>query len=125
MLSNRNCFKLLVKMISASPIARCPSFKFLTMQMARWAPVAAITGAAVAITVAAAAKSLRRPAAKSMFLRRLRRRAVSMAVAMATVMAAAMAAVMVASVMVTAVMVAAVIVAAVMVVGNLWIKSWL
>ena len=33
MLSNRNCFKLLVKMISASPIARCPSFKFLTMQM--------------------------------------------------------------------------------------------
>src|SRR5476651_1014178 len=30
MLSNRNCFKLLVKMISASPIARCPSFKFLT-----------------------------------------------------------------------------------------------
>jgi len=40
MLSNRNCFKLLVKMISASPIARCPSFKFLTMQMqpsASWA----------------------------------------------------------------------------------------
>ena len=33
MLSNRNCFKVLVKMISASPIARCPSFKFLTMQM--------------------------------------------------------------------------------------------
>src|SRR5216683_325866 len=33
MLSNRNCFKLLVNMISASPIARCPSFKFLTMQM--------------------------------------------------------------------------------------------
>jgi hypothetical protein len=33
MLSNRNCFKLLVKMISASPIAGCPSFKFLTMQM--------------------------------------------------------------------------------------------
>ena len=33
MLSNRNCFKLLVKMISAFPIARCPSFKFLTMQM--------------------------------------------------------------------------------------------
>src|SRR5882724_2609715 len=33
MLSNRNCFKLLVKMISASPIARCPSFKFLTTQM--------------------------------------------------------------------------------------------
>src|SRR5467141_1016364 len=33
MLSNRNCFKLLVKMIAASPIARCPSFKFLTMQM--------------------------------------------------------------------------------------------
>jgi hypothetical protein len=32
-LSNRNCFKLLVKMISAFPIARCPSFKFLTMQM--------------------------------------------------------------------------------------------
>src|SRR5205814_7880206 len=32
MLSNRNCFKLLVKMITASPIARCPSFKFLTMQ---------------------------------------------------------------------------------------------
>src|SRR6267154_94306 len=32
-LSNRNCFKLLVKMIAASPIARCPSFKFLTMQM--------------------------------------------------------------------------------------------
>src|SRR5229473_1912616 len=31
MLSNRNCFKLLVKMISASPIARCPSFKFLMM----------------------------------------------------------------------------------------------
>jgi hypothetical protein len=31
-LSNRNCFKLLVKMISAFPIARCPSFKFL-MQM--------------------------------------------------------------------------------------------
>ena len=25
MLSSRNCFKLLVKMISASPIARCPS----------------------------------------------------------------------------------------------------
>src|SRR6267378_2729758 len=40
MLSNRNCFKLLVKMIAASPIARCPSFKFLTMQMepsASWA----------------------------------------------------------------------------------------
>ncbi|SRR6266478_7026556 len=40
MLSNRNCFKLLVKMITASPIARCPSFKFLTMQMqppASWA----------------------------------------------------------------------------------------
>src|SRR5882724_13530098 len=40
MLSNRNCFKLLVKMISASPIAGCPSFKFLTMQMqpsASWA----------------------------------------------------------------------------------------
>src|SRR3982075_734699 len=33
MLSSRNCFKLLVKMISASPIAGCPSFKFLTMQM--------------------------------------------------------------------------------------------
>src|SRR5467141_3063449 len=33
MLSNRNCFKLLVKMISASPIAGCPSFKFLTIQM--------------------------------------------------------------------------------------------
>src|SRR5216684_5043781 len=32
-LSSRNCFKLLVKMISASPIAGCPSFKFLTMQM--------------------------------------------------------------------------------------------
>src|SRR5712691_6323090 len=123
MLSNRNCFKLLVKMISASPIARCPSFKFLTMQMARWAPVAAITGAAVAITVAAAAKSLRRPAAKSMFLRRLRRRAVSMAAVM--VAAVMVAAVMVAAVMVAAVMVAAVIVAAVMVVGNLWIKSWL
>ena len=29
MLSNRNCFKLLVKMISASPIARCPSFQIL------------------------------------------------------------------------------------------------
>src|ERR1700676_4339776 len=27
-LSNRNCFKLLVKMITASPIARYPSFKF-------------------------------------------------------------------------------------------------
>src|SRR5260370_16701899 len=25
---NRNCFKLLVKMITASPIARYPSFKF-------------------------------------------------------------------------------------------------
>jgi hypothetical protein len=40
MLSNRNCFKLLVKVITASPIARCPSFKFLTMQMqpsASWA----------------------------------------------------------------------------------------
>jgi hypothetical protein len=40
MLSNRNCFKLLVKMISASQIARCPSFKFLTTQMqpfASWA----------------------------------------------------------------------------------------
>src|SRR5882762_3504173 len=40
MLSNRNCFKLLVKMIATSPIARCPSFKFLTMQMepsASWA----------------------------------------------------------------------------------------
>ena len=38
MLSNRNCFKLLVKMITASPIARCPSFKFLTMQPpASWA----------------------------------------------------------------------------------------
>ena len=37
---HRNCFKLLVKMITASPIARCPSFKFLTMQMqpsASWA----------------------------------------------------------------------------------------
>jgi hypothetical protein len=33
MLSNRNCFKLLVKMISASQIARCPSFKSLTMQV--------------------------------------------------------------------------------------------
>ena len=33
MLSSRNCFKLLVKMISAFPIARCPSFKFLTMPM--------------------------------------------------------------------------------------------
>src|SRR5882672_10830866 len=33
MLSNRNCFKVLVKMISASPIARCPSFKFLTTQI--------------------------------------------------------------------------------------------
>src|SRR5882724_889329 len=33
MLSSRNCFKLLVKMISTSPIAGCPSFKFLTMQM--------------------------------------------------------------------------------------------
>src|SRR6266852_1820796 len=32
-LSSRNCFKLLVKMISASPIAGCPSFKFFTMQM--------------------------------------------------------------------------------------------
>src|SRR6266571_3487952 len=43
MLSNRNCFKLLVKMITASPIARCPSFKFLTMQMqppASWAGIA-------------------------------------------------------------------------------------
>jgi len=30
---SRNGFKLLVKMISASPIAGCPSFKFLTMQM--------------------------------------------------------------------------------------------
>jgi hypothetical protein len=43
MLSNRNCFKLLVKMISASPIARCPSFKFLTMEMqpsASWARIA-------------------------------------------------------------------------------------
>jgi hypothetical protein len=29
----RNCFKVLVKMITASPIARCPSFKLLTMQM--------------------------------------------------------------------------------------------
>src|SRR5467141_1737451 len=40
MLSHRNCFKLLVKMITASPIARYPSFKFLTMQMqppASWA----------------------------------------------------------------------------------------
>jgi hypothetical protein len=39
-LSHRNCFKLLVKMITASPIARYPSFKFLTMQMqppASWA----------------------------------------------------------------------------------------
>jgi hypothetical protein len=36
--SNRNCFKLLVEMITASPIARCPSFKFLTMQpSASWA----------------------------------------------------------------------------------------
>src|SRR5882757_5220070 len=43
MLSNRNCFKLLVNMITASPIARCPSFKFLTMQMqppASWAGIA-------------------------------------------------------------------------------------
>jgi hypothetical protein len=30
---NRNWLKLLVKMITASPIARCPSLKFLTMQM--------------------------------------------------------------------------------------------
>src|SRR6202023_2184545 len=33
-------FQVLVKMITASPIARCPSFKFLTMQMqpsASWA----------------------------------------------------------------------------------------
>jgi hypothetical protein len=29
MLSNRKCFKLLVKMITASPIARCPSFQIL------------------------------------------------------------------------------------------------
>src|SRR5712675_536740 len=99
-------------MTEAEVLPRCS----VPRSLARWAPVAAITGAAVAITVAAAAKSLRRPAAKSMFLRRLRRRAVSMAVAMAAAMA---------SVMVAAVMVAAVIVAAVMVVGNLWIKSWL
>src|SRR5712691_10004508 len=105
------------KHLASSLLRRCS----VPRSLARWAPVAAITRAAVAITVAAAAKSLRRPAAKSMFLRRLRRRAVSMA----AVMAAAMATVMVAAVMVAAVMVAAVIVAAVMVVGNLWIKSWL
>jgi hypothetical protein len=35
MLSNRNCFKLLVKMISATPIARCPSFKFSLSHLGR------------------------------------------------------------------------------------------
>jgi len=50
MLSNRNCFKVLVKMISASPIARCPSFKFLTMQMQPFRILGAVLRTVLSVT---------------------------------------------------------------------------